>query len=245
MKKIIFSYIISAILLGVVILPLNGCVNIKANINPNLKAPYLDQQKYSLNVIPPKSATTKSNAGNLEIFYPKVAEKYSGQNFVYKLNSYNYITDAYNIFFDLPGDQIQQIIINYLGATGQFKYVAAEIYPAKAHYALKTYINKLYADYTNRNIPKASIEIRFVLFDIQNNNNILLDKTFQENFPLKEKSSKALINAWNRGLKQILNQLNINFQKLSLEIKPSVVKPFYNPHPWRKNKSKQKPPQYT
>lgn len=235
MKKYFF-YIFYICFIGISLFAITGCIH----LNTNFSTPSFERQKYSLNISYPKSKTTKSNAPNLEVYYPLVSEKYSGQSFVYKTHGNIFLTDAYNIFFGFPGDQIHQIIINYLKATGQFKYVSPEVFPAKTHYALRTYINKLYADYTNRSFPKASIEIHFVLFDLQNQNNILLDKVFQKNILLKEKTSQALVNAWNIGLKQILQELNSDLNKLPLVVEPTTPKEFYIHHPWKKNRLYQK-----
>lgn len=211
-----------------------GCINIKLPSNDFV------QKRYSLTIALPKQNAIKPNSGNLEVYYPKIDPKFSGQSFVYKLNNYNYITDAYNIFLDLPTNEIQQITINYLQKVGKFKYVAAEVYPAKTNFFLKIFINKLYADYTNRNIPKGVIAINFTLFDIQNKNQILLSKNYQSLVNLKEKSSIALVNAWSVGLNQILQHLNSDLSKLNLTIKSPEKKPLYNANLFRP-----KPPEPT
>lgn len=226
MKRSIYKFII--IFLAIII---SGCVNIKLPSSASF-----EQTHYSLSVKLPKLQPAKTNSGNLEVSYPKIATKFSGQSFVYKSQQYNFITDAYNIFLDLPASEIQQIVINYLQKTGKFKFVAAETYPAKAQFILQTNILKLYADYTDHNNPRGTIAIRFTLFDLQNKNNILLNKDYEANISLSQKSSTALIEAWDIGLTQILQQLNHHLQAISLDVKPVDKKPLFNPSPWQNKK---------
>jgi len=182
---------------------LTGCLSV-ARIQPN---------QYMLSVSHSAIKTYKPQFGALEIDKLDIAEPFSGDNFVYKLPNSRYEQDYYNVFFTSPDEQISLLIGQYFKKSHLFKSIALNGYP-KPDYALQGKIMALYADYTNANEPTAVMIIKFIVIDFrpQNKNQdpaiCALSKTFTASVPLQNKSTQALITAWNKALESILNQLS-------------------------------------
>jgi ABC-type uncharacterized transport system auxiliary subunit len=193
MKKFILTAMYVA--LGICFLCSGGCIS--------LQQKHVEQNQYELKLALP-GKVAKHISGKLDVYYPQIDYQFASSSFVYRVSDLKYITDYYNVFFGSPIDQIQEGLIKYLHSARVFNYVAEDVYPLKADYALKTTVFALYGDYRNPNLPKAVIGIRFVLLDLRDTQKVVLDKNFKEEIPLQAKSSEALVAAWNTGLNRIL-----------------------------------------
>lgn len=197
MRKTIVFLALAIMLLGNFCL--SGCIN--------LSSKYVPQQKYGFDVRLPRPVAAK-NSKILEIYYPEIAAPFAGMSFVYRMQALKFTTDYYNIFFISPAEQIYQNELKYLRATNIFKLVSANVAPLLPDYILKAYVSELYADYRNAASPKAVITIQFVLLDVAlSPPKIIMQKTFSRKQILQQKSSAALMAAWNDELGSILRQL--------------------------------------
>ena len=77
-------------------------------------------------------------------------------------------------------------------------------------YILYTKILALYADYRNKENPKAVISLRFTL---TNEEQIVFAKTYLFRISLQKKNSSDLVQAWSEGLGKILLKLKENISK--------------------------------
>lgn len=168
--------------------------------------------QYGLKVTPPSQPHGKKFAKILNVYYPEVAAEFAGSSFVYRTSDINYTTDYYNVFFGTPAEQIHQNILRYLQGAKQFKYVADNVYPVRPDYALRTRVIDLYADYRDQNKPRAVLTVQSVLFDVSGEPKIIMNKTLQQNIPLRAKTSAALIQGWNVGLNSLLQKLMFNME---------------------------------
>lgn len=173
-----------------------------------LRTKYPDKKQYAFDI--PKPKTIKGTPSNqiLEIDNTTISPQFSSISFTYRISATNYLTDYYNTFFSPPGQQIDQIITNYLAQTGLFRYVTNDDDYGHANYTLHAKVLELYADYRHRTTPKGIVTIQFTLFkQTELETTILMDKTFKEKITLSSKDSQSLINAWNQGLEKILQAL--------------------------------------
>lgn len=198
----------TTILISLLALILSGCINLRVK-NP-------EQRQYAFTVTCPSKVENKKSTKTqhiLEVSTPQITSMFDSSKFVYRYSNINYTSDYYNTFFDSPSLQLHQNLINCLQMSKLFSYVAANTYPKKSDYILKSYVKELYADYENSKLPRAVLSITFVLFDNTDKHNILLNKTFREVIPLKQKTSDALMYAWNMALQNILDQMITDLNK--------------------------------
>ena len=190
MKKIYLIYIVIAILTVV----LTGCVSVD----------YPKRKYYSLNVTMPYSLKQPLYDKVLAVNNITVAPQFSSLSFVYRLTDINYTRDYYNIFFNSPGQQIEQAILQYFKAINIFKYVVSDADIMTPDYVLHLELLELYADYRDSARPKAVITIHFIMFEPGKQPKILLDRTYRRAIPLRRKDTPSLIQAWSEGLGDIL-----------------------------------------
>ena len=107
MKKIFYLTIIILFLFTA------GCLNVK----------YPDRKQFAFDIPKTKKISIHPSKKVLEIGNTSIATQFSSNNFIYRTNSVNYLTDYYNTFFSPPDQQINQIITNYLRDTQLFLYV--------------------------------------------------------------------------------------------------------------------------
>lgn len=184
-----------------------GCVN--------LSTKYLAQQQYGLSVKQPSPVPHKTDK-ILEIYYPNIAAQFSGSNFVYKANESEYTNDFYNKFFTSPVDDIDQSVIKYLQNSRLFKYASDDITPLRPDYILKTNVTELYADYRDKNAPRAVMSVQFTLVNTEDKPQIIMNKTFRQSILLRDKSSISLIVGWNKCLQNILSRLLVTLEQKNL-----------------------------
>jgi len=179
----------------------------------SLDKKYVTQQKFGLSVAPAKPIG-KKNEKILEIYYPEIGSQFAGSNFIYRSDELQYTSDYYNTFFISPVEQIYKNELKYLQSSELFKYISPNVAPLKPNYILKTYVSELYSDYRNGASPKAVMTIQFVLIDTTTlTPKIIFNKTLSKNQPLTQKTSNALVTAWNQELTSILRQLSFLIQK--------------------------------
>jgi ABC-type uncharacterized transport system auxiliary subunit len=169
---------------------------------------YPDRHQYLLTVRMPAKQKAKSSSKVLLVNDTTIVPQFNNTNFVYRTDSVHYLSDYYHVFFIQPANMINQLALQYLSTTGLFHYVTDSSSIIKPNYLLDSKVLALYADYRNKNNPKAVIAIKFILFSDHNHQTkIILNKTFREAIPLQTKNSESLIKAWNVGLTRILRQL--------------------------------------
>jgi ABC-type uncharacterized transport system auxiliary subunit len=173
---------------------------------------YLQRNEYVLNVKVPSK--TKYHASNkvLEVSNVTIAPQFSNLSFVYRVSNTNYTRDYYNIFFNSPAQQIEQLIIKYLRSENLFKYIASDASILPPNYILHSEIVAFCADYRDFKRPKAVIAIRFILFN--DKTRVLMNKMFSAAVALQQKDTRSLVYAWDAGLEEILEQLNNRLHNL-------------------------------
>jgi len=177
---------------------------------------YPATNKFTLNVKSPKKMTARRSRKILFVNSTSAIPQFSDLNFVYRTGNTNYLTDYYNEFFTLPTSLVNQIIVHYLSATKLFRLATNDYHAIHFNYILNSKITELYADYRCRNQPKAVITIQFILLNPSCSNTILLNKTLSATVPLQQKNSQSLVNAWNIGLKTIMQRLTYNLRKIRI-----------------------------
>ncbi|MCL5260253.1 MAG: hypothetical protein M1561_01010 [Gammaproteobacteria bacterium] len=173
------------------LLLVSGCFSVK----------HIDRKQYLLDVknFPAKKAP--KCACILEINQLTATPPFDQLSFIYRISDTQYITDFYHSFLVAPTQQLSGLLTNRLYATGHIKQLAF----TSSHYKLYPKLTKFYADYRDRNHPKAIIAMQIMLSkETKSTQAILLDKNFIVQVPIQEKNSDCLLAAWNKGVATIL-----------------------------------------
>jgi ABC-type uncharacterized transport system auxiliary subunit len=175
---------------------LAGCLSVK----------YPDRKQYMLDVPTPPVSKNRSTE-SIEINAVNIAQAFAGFEFVYRTTSENYTHDYYNIFFNQPTQQINTIISKYLAATKKFSYVSSNPGVIRTNKILYTDVMELYGDYRDPDYPQAVITVRFIMVSPEAKTHVSFDKTYHSEIPFASGNAASLVDAWDRGLESILNQL--------------------------------------
>jgi len=177
------------ILLGIICLTITGCFP-KA-------AKYVIKKQYLLNIPTLSTRHNTQPTRALQVSSVTIAAPFNQNYFLYRINSTQYLVDYYNSFLALPARQMDSALANYLKIIGHFYPVA----PGEAAPRLQVDITELYADYRNRNYPKAVVTLHFTVTTFNDNNTaIVFDKTLHSAIPLEAKDTTSLLAAWSKGL---------------------------------------------
>jgi ABC-type uncharacterized transport system auxiliary subunit len=138
-----------------------------------------------------------------------VTPQFAATNFVYRISESEYTRDYYNVFFIPPAQLFNQLIEQSIASSGMFSHITTNGYLIQPDYQLDSELVALYADYQNSTQPKAIIKLRMVLL-VQNKSKhkVLIDKIYSSAIPLRQKNTPSLIDAWNIGVSNILNNFN-------------------------------------
>ena len=83
----------------------------------------------------------------------------------------------------------------------------------------EVFINKLYGDFRKGSQPVATMEIHFILYEVNDDTpgNIVLDKVCTHETPLARKTPEALMAAWDADLREIMAEILSEYAKASLK----------------------------
>ncbi|MBF0298477.1 MAG: hypothetical protein HQK51_07135 [Oligoflexia bacterium] len=219
MKKSIFHIYIWILIIYLFTSFTSGCLNTK----------YSPRKEYLLNIPAPisnsiSSLTKNSPFKKSTLFVDKVTivSPYNQLDFIYRVSSFEYLTDYYNGFMISPENQADTALIKYLDNSALFKSLVSLSEMTKANevetvFKLQTEITEILADYRDRNNPKAVVSIHFIIKKIKPRNSnvvVLFDKTLSSSIPIKKKDTESLCSAWNKCFQNIFEQLIQHIQYL-------------------------------
>ena len=148
----------------------------------------------------------------------RVSPQFEGNGFVYRKSDFNYASDFYNQFFISPASMIAEEVEKWLKGAGLFQYVMSSSSPVEPTLELDGVISALYGDYRDSRVPKAVLEVQFLLVrSVSSRPAIVFQKTYHEETLLKENSPDALVAGWNLALEHILTQFETNLKNLDLK----------------------------
>ncbi|HLH53501.1 MAG TPA: hypothetical protein VKY92_07785 [Verrucomicrobiae bacterium] len=82
---------------------------------------------------------------------------------------------------------------------------------------LEASINELYGDFRQASRPTGTMGIHIICYEVQDGEprRIVLDKYCLQETPLARKTPTALMAAWDEDLREIMNQINSEYEKSS------------------------------
>ena len=168
---------------------------------------YVESKRYLLNV-PTLFKSKKQTLGpltNIFVERMKATVPFDQLNFLYRINSSQYLTDYYNGFLVSPTGQITPLLTNYLKILGDCTVNDSK--KPENDYKLRVYLKEFYADYRDRSRPQAVVTIQFVLIKPnKDKEKIVLDRIVSSKIVLKDKDTVSLLAAWNLGVADVLRR---------------------------------------
>lgn len=159
-------------------------------------------------------------ASVLRVARVRVSPVFENKGFVYRTGSSTFESDFYNEFFSPPGVLLREVLLQWLGSTHLFVAVARGS-SAEADWVLETDVDQLYADQRSPSAPTAHLDLAFRLVDARSRT-LAFEKSYSASEPAAGSSPAALVDAWNRGLAAVLNQLTQDLAPRLAEPRTSV-----------------------
>lgn len=144
---------------------------------------------------------------------PVFAEK----EFVYRTSQFRYESDFYNQFVSDARLQIAEQTRRWLSDSKFFSSVAPPGSTLEPTHILEGGIVSLYSDFRNKSDAHAVMEIEFFLIDVKSSSaKVLFSKLYEARASTGQAKVENIILAYNQCLEQILRDLEVDLQKLSL-----------------------------
>lgn len=144
-----------------------------------------------------------------------ISPEFSGAGFVYRVDQNRFTQDFYNHYMTSPARMISDVMLETLVNSPQFTPASKNRIQDEI-FQLWGKITAIYRD--QRNASEVSAVVTMALnLDRLNKKGFtpVLSKTYSAQIPLgSDTSSNAYIQALNRGLAEIINNLLLDFQKL-------------------------------
>jgi len=183
-----------------------------------------DKHLYALDVERPAGAERAESVHPLVLAVRglRAAPRFAGRNLVYRTGEQEYAVDYYSEFLVAPAALVSGETERWLARSNLFRHVFGAAAPTAADVALSGEIEELYGDF--RGAPRAVMAIRFFLVDERPTwPAVLLARSYQRRFAAEGSDPAALVAAWNRGLAEILAELERDLAGADLEAAPSMA----------------------
>ncbi|MBF0362393.1 MAG: hypothetical protein HQK49_15355 [Oligoflexia bacterium] len=185
-----------------------------------LSSKYIPRKEYLLNIADPVSMSNLSKNIYLKKYFLfldriTIVSPYNQLDFIYRINSSEYLTDYYNGFMSSPEEQVYLSLVKYLKQISNLEILTTLPEMIKANdtttiFKLHTEITELMADYRDRNNPKTIVSIHVIIKKIEIKNSttiILFDKTISSVIPIKKKNTESLVSGLNKCFQNVLEEL--------------------------------------
>jgi uncharacterized lipoprotein YmbA len=149
----------------------------------------------------------------------RVSPLFERSNFVYQRTDVKYESDYYHQFLIRPAQQITVSVLDWLSDSGLFSHVAEFASATNITHVLEGRVNALYADYRDREAPRAVLEIEFFLVEEPMGlPRLMFHNRYREEISFASGDREAMVAAWNAGLKKILTDLESDIDGLEFEV---------------------------
>ena len=176
-------------------------------IGSALERPVPQRTRFVLSAAPP-AASERAPLGALWVDRVRVSPMFTGTGFVYRTGDSVFGSEFLHEFFAPPGEVLREAMIDWLRAGSSFAPIerGSESSP---EYRLESDIDQLYVDLRDPSDPRVVLEGRFRLVDLRAGRPVRrLDLRIDETEPAEDRSPQALVDAWNRALTRMLEQLD-------------------------------------
>ncbi len=210
MKQTIVLFMSTLLFLSLLLF--TGCANV-------VKKSYPERNYYIFHVS--RQGETHAPVGTvLEIRKTRISPRYEGKKFVYRKGELKYESDFYNQFFKSPDSLISEEVWRWFSESGLFELVVDSASNLESSYILQGIVTVLYGDYSDNRTPRAVLEMQFLLtHDISAHSDIVFQKKYREEIPMKGASPDDLIKGWSKALQQILTDVENDLRVKAIKVK--------------------------
>ncbi len=144
-----------------------------------------------------------------------VSPLFQSRSFTYRTGQNAYEQDPYARFLTSPERDLAEPIRASLrndGAYGRVIDPGSGLIPSVK---VEASVDVLDGDFRVASRPVAEMEIHFIIYDVGQDGpgRVLLDKVFSDQTPLSQRTPAALVAAWDRDLRKIMDELNSEYAK--------------------------------
>lgn len=166
---------------------------------------YVEKRTFLLDVSRNGAVSPSESNGVLRVRTLRVSPQYENKGFVYRTGDMSYRSDFYNEFFTSPDSMITEKVREWLAGSGLFQNVVDFSGQVEPTHILEGEVIDLYGDYARGTQPRAVLAIGLLLLhDVSGRSEIVLQKRYRKEVPLKGDSPEDLVEGWTKALRQVL-----------------------------------------
>jgi cholesterol transport system auxiliary component len=168
-----------------------------------------EKQQFLLDARRASSATAGSPQNVMEVRRFTIDPAFSGKGLTYRKGEFEYESDFYNEFLLAPDAMVTEKVRNWLSMSGLVRRVLDPGSYVDPNYVLEGNVVALYGDFRTQSFPKAVMEIRMFLLEMQTGSDpvIVFGKTYESSVGIESEGPNGLVEAFNRCLVEILGDL--------------------------------------
>lgn len=199
-----------------------------------LSRPPLSIHSFSFSPLPGRAAAATRTDRVLVIRRLTISAPFDNQSFVYRIGEYSYETDPYAQFLALPRECLLAAIRTDWKRDGAFRDVLDEASALRPNMIAEISVSQLYGDFRKLTEPASVLAMHFIFFAVRDDGQpgkVLLQKSYQQRIPLKQRTAAQVIAGWNQGLQKILTAVGEDLAHLDTAPGPANSTP--SPQPAR------------
>jgi cholesterol transport system auxiliary component len=143
----------------------------------------------------------------LAVAYFDCEPQFATGEFVYRVGEFAWESDYYHQFLDAPASLVTEVTRRWLGGSGRFREVGMPGLVGGVDGRLEGRLLALYGDFRPGVEPAAVIRLQFSLLGPKGRGEILWSRVIERRVVLQSRTPQALMEAWDRGLEQILSEV--------------------------------------
>lgn len=168
-----------------------------------------EKQQFLLDARRAPSTTVNSQKNVVEVRRFTIDPAFSAKGLTYRKGEFEYESDFYNEFLITPDAMVTEKVRNWLSQSGLARRVLDPGSYVGPNYVLEGNVISLYGDFRAKSSPKAVMEIRVFLLEMQTGADpaIVFGKTYESSVGIESEGPNSLVGAFNLCLVEILGDL--------------------------------------
>lgn len=184
-------------------------------------------ESFALNI--PASGETGPAAHTIILWLGRVTVSplFRDQTLVYRTSENSYEQDPYAEFLVPPSQMLEECLLAGLRNGHAFADVLDTGSSLKPACSMEVSVSQLYGDFRQPGKPTAVLQMRFLLYSTgpANHERLLWQREFSKNIPLTHRTPAALLDGWNTGLQQIMEETNLELKRLGIPSQVMIGRP--------------------
>ena len=168
---------------------------------------------FSLPVDSPATNATERIAALSRV---SISPTFQSRSFTYRTGENSYDQDPYAGFLIPPERALAESIRGWMRASGVYGRVLEPGSGIMPNLIVEVSINELYGDFREPSRPVAKMGIHVMCYDMQDGlpRRVVFDRYCSHETPLAQKAPGALMSAWDADLREIMKEINAEYDKL-------------------------------